>query len=177
MTTSSDAPRRFSARLIALIAVILVLLAAGVWFARSPRGEALIDGGSAASGGDSSDGVSILLGLADTAIAEHRLVAPEGANAFEFYLSVLQLEPTNEVAHTHLTDLFPTASAEVEAAINAKQLDEATRELRLLREVDSNNYTLSLLAGKLDAQRMIKVREDEARAAILQAQTAEVETN
>ena len=95
-------------------------------------------------------------------------MAPEGANAFEFYLSVLQLDPANAVAHEHLDELFPRPG-EVEQAINAKELDEATRELRLLREVDSNNYTLSLLAGKLDAQRMIKVREDEAAGRAMRA--------
>jgi protein TonB len=64
---------------------------------------------------------------------------------------------------------MPDAMAAVEQAINARQLDEAERELRLLREADSSNFTLSLLAGKLDAQRMIVVREDEARAAAIRA--------
>jgi protein TonB len=63
---------------------------------------------------------------------------------------------------------LPEASAEVERSINALQLDEAARELRLLRDYDSNNFTLALLGGKLDAQRQIVIREDEARAARMQ---------
>jgi len=49
-------------------------------------------------------------------------------------------------------------------------IDEAQRELSLLREFDSTNYILSLLGGKLDAQRQIQTRQDEARAAAIQAQ-------
>jgi periplasmic protein TonB len=175
MTRNADAPRRLSARRIALLAIGLALAAAAIWGLHQQREGSQGGHQASASGGD-SDGVNLLLGLAGTAIAEHRLVAPEGANAFEFYLSVLQLDPSNAAARARLADLFPQASAEVEAAINAKALDEATRELRLLREVDSDNYTLSLLAGKLDAQRMIKVHEDEARAAVIQARMAEAHT-
>lgn len=175
MTPHADAPRRFPARLIALLAIVLAAVAVAAW-ALHQRSEHAHGGTQASASGGDTDGVTLLLGLADTAIAEHRLVAPEGANAFEFYLSVLQLDPSNQAARARLVDLFPQASSEVEAAINAKSLDEATRELRLLREVDSDNYTLSLLAGKLDAQRVIKVREDEAKAAIIQARMAEADT-
>lgn len=121
------------------------------------------------------DGVGILLNLADQALAEHRLVTPAGANAYEFYLSVLELDPANAVARQHLGERMPDAMATVEQAINARQLDEAERELRLLREVDRDNFTLSLLAGKLDAQRMIVVREDEARAAAIRAKAEAAE--
>lgn len=175
MTRTADAPRRSAALLIALLAIILAVAAVAVTWVLHERGGGHGDAQAGGSGGD-TEGVTLLLGLADTAITEHRLVAPEGANAFEFYLSVLQLDPSNTAARGRLAELFPQASAEVEAAINAKALDEATRELRLLREVDSDNYTLSLLAGKLDAQRVIKVREDEARAAIIQARMAEART-
>jgi len=122
-----------------------------------------------ASGKDDS-GVGILLDLAKTAVSEKRLVAPAGSNAYEFYLSVLQLDPQNKVALDELHDAFPTASADVERAINDNNLDDAQRELSLLREFDSTNYILSLLGGKLDAQRQIQIRQDEARAAAMQAQ-------
>ena len=176
MTSSHpDAPRRTPVRMIAAIAV-LVVAAAAWWLHTSDADTAGVSTGPHASSSSDQDGVSILLGLADTAMTEHRLVAPEGANAYEFYLSVLQLDPANTVARTQLQNAFPKASAEVEQAINANDLDQAARELRLLREVDANNYTLSLLAGKLDAQRMIKTREDEARAAVIQARAAEGNT-
>lgn len=131
-------------------------------------------GGSGSSGADSAggsnnDGVGILLNLADDALKDHRLIAPAGANAYEFYLSVLELDPANATAHRNLADHLPQATEAVEKAINGRQLDEAARELRLLREVDNNNFTVQLLAGKLDAQRAIVVREDEARAAAIRA--------
>ncbi|HEX5306079.1 MAG TPA: hypothetical protein VFW82_08340 [Dyella sp.] len=146
--------------------VTLCLLAGLAGLAACSRHEAAAPAASAA--GD-QDGVSILLNLADQALAEHRLVAPAGANAYEFYLSVLELDPANPVASQQLDAQMPEALAVVEQAINARELDEAARELRLLREADSDNFTLSLLAGKLDAQRMIVVREDEARAAAMRA--------
>ncbi len=115
-------------------------------------------------------GVGILLDLAKTAIGENRLVAPAGSNAYEFYLSVLQLDPSNKAALDELHESFPSASADVERAINNNELDEAQRELSLLREFDSTNYILSLLGGKLDAQRQIMIRQDEARAEVIQSQ-------
>ncbi|HET6433992.1 hypothetical protein [Dyella sp.] len=146
---------------------VAAVLGCVLWLAGCGRpGEGAAAAGPASSSVDSDrDGIAILLGLADSALQEKRLLAPEGANAYEFYLSVLQLDPANAEAHQHLDDTFTEAMGQVEQAINTRALDEAARELRLLREVDGNNYTLSLLAGKLDAQRMIVVREDEARAA------------
>ena len=111
-----------------------------------------------------------MLELAKTAIAEKRLVAPAGANAFEFYLSALQLEPNSTAATEGLRELFEPAVDDVERAINDNHLDEAQRELGLLREFDGTNYKLALLGGKLDAQRQLQIREDEARAAVIQAQ-------
>jgi protein TonB len=58
----------------------------------------------------------------------------------------------------------------VERLINPVDLDEAQRELSLLREYDATNYTLALLGGKLSAQRMLVTRQHEAQAAIIQAQ-------
>ena len=130
--------------------------------------------GDAASSdaGDSQSGIHILLGLASTAVDEHRLLAPQGSNAYEFYLSVLQLDPNNSTAQKNLRQLLPMASAEVEQTINQDDLNEAQRELGLLREFDSTNYTLSLLGGKLDAHRQLQTRKHEAQAAMIQAAQA-----
>ncbi len=127
---------------------------------------------SSAGGADDNSGSGILLGLAKGAVDERRLVAPAGANAYEFYLSVLQLEPENAIAMAGLRDLFEPAADDIERSINDNNLDEAQRELSLLREFDGTNYKLALLGGKLDAQRQIQIREDEAKAAIIQAQAA-----
>lgn len=154
---------------LALVSLLLAgLLAGGGWYVH-------VRSTNSASSADTSEddsGVGILLDLAATAVREGHLVAPAGSNAYEFCLSVLQLDPHNQTAQATLREHFPVASAEVEHAINALQLDEAQRELRLLREYDSDNYTLSLLAGKLDAQRQLMIRRDEERAALIQAQAA-----
>lgn len=160
--------------LVAVSLIVLAVLGGGVllWShgAASVADAASAGVASSSSSGKDDGGVGILLDLAKTAVSEKRLVAPAGSNAYEFYLSVLQLDPQNKVALGELHDAFPLASADVERAINDNDLDEAQRELLLLREFDSTNYILSLLGGKLDAQRQIQIRQDEARAAAIQAQ-------
>ena len=126
------------------------------------------DGGSAAD----TSGAGILLGLASTAIREQHLVAPAGSNAYEFYLSVLQLDPANQAARSALKENLPRACEEIERTINQNELDEARREIDLLRDFDSNNFTLALLGGKLSAARNIVVKQHEAEAELIQAAAA-----
>ncbi|RAO74479.1 hypothetical protein [Dyella jiangningensis] len=167
-STVSSAPNRRVLVVASLVAAIAVV--GGVfWWLHGGKATASAAVGSQADSKDDS-GVSILLDLAQTAVKEKRLVAPAGSNAYEFYLSVLQLDPQNKAAQEQLHESFPAASADVERSINDNSLDEAQRELSLLREFDSTNYILSLLGGKLDAQRQIQIRQDEARAAVIQAQ-------
>jgi protein TonB len=117
---------------------------------------------------DVQSGSGILLGLARDAMRDGRLVAPAGSNAYEFYLSVLQLEPHNATAQEALRESFPRAASEIEHTINQKQLEEARREIDLLREFDGDNFTLSLLGGKLSAVRNIVLKQHEAEAARIQ---------
>lgn len=167
---ASLAPRQRALVAVSLVVAIAVAGGAYAWLHGSSAGTATAAADGQASGGKDDSGVSILLDLAKTAVTEKRLVAPAGSNAYEFYLSVLQLDPNNKTAMDELHESLPTASADVERAINDNELDDAQRELSLLREFDSTNYILSLLGGKLDAQRQIQTRQDEAKAAIIQAQ-------
>ncbi|MEI7035247.1 hypothetical protein [Fulvimonas yonginensis] len=146
----------------AVLILLLAALAVPAWRNASAVNTADAD----------SSGRGILLSLADEAVREHRLVAPAGRNAYEFYLSVLELAPDDAQTREALLRLFPAATAAVEQAIDRGELDEAERELRLLREFDSGNYLLALLAGKLDAQRQVLVRQHEARAKLIQARLA-----
>ncbi|WP_243040522.1 hypothetical protein [Dyella sedimenti] len=166
---ASLAPRQ--RLLVGVFLIVLVVLAGGVyaWLHDAVPGQSTAAKDAQAGGKDDS-GVGILLDLAKAAVNEKRLVAPAGSNAYEFYLSVLQLDPQNKTALDQLHESFEEASAAVERDINNNNLDEAQRELSLLREFDGTNYILSLLGGKLDAQRQIQIRQDEARAAIIQAQ-------
>ena len=155
----------FRRRLLAgggILILLLAVLGVSAWRAAAP----------AKTADEEASGRAILLSLADQAVRDRRLAAPAGRNAYEFYLSALELEPGNEQAHEALLRLFPAATAATEEAIDRGELDEAERELRLLREFDRGNYIVLLLAGKLDAQRRVLVRQHEARAAILQARLA-----
>lgn len=154
----------------------LVLAAAGgiFWYSRAMANASFDDAvaspmeATAAPAGDAQSGSGILLGLARDAMHDGRLVAPAGSNAYEFYLSVLQLEPENPTARDALRESFPRAAVEIERTINQKDLEEARREIDLLREFDSNNFTLALLGGKLSAARNIVMKQHEAEAARIQ---------
>ncbi|WP_255369445.1 hypothetical protein [Luteibacter sp. UNCMF366Tsu5.1] len=111
-----------------------------------------------------SSGVDILLGLARDATREGRLVSPQGNNAYEYYLSVMQLDPSNVTAQDALRETLPFASQEIERLINRRDLEEARREIALLRDYDPTNYTLIILGAKLDAQQQVVTVEDEAKA-------------
>ncbi|GLQ90654.1 hypothetical protein [Dyella flagellata] len=165
-TVSIDANRR-GLLFGALAGVLLLLIGGGVWYART----SVSDKPSAVehTANDGSE-VGVMLGLADQAYKEKRLVAPIGSNVYEFYFSVLQLDPNNAIAQSRLRDAFKPACDVVENTINNGDLDEAQRELSLLRQYDVHNYKLALLGSVLDAQRVIERRRHEAEAARIQAQ-------
>jgi hypothetical protein len=157
----------------ALVAALLLIVAAAsgiFWYSQAAANVSLNEGSSlsprstTAALDDARSGTTIVLGLARDAMHDGRLVAPAGSNAYEFYLSVLQLEPDNRTAQDALRESFPRAAEEIEHAINHQDLEEARREIELLREFDSNNFTLALLGGKLSAARNIVMRQHEAEA-------------
>ncbi|MFC5581522.1 energy transducer TonB [Rhodanobacter terrae] len=168
----SVAPRRSALAFVSL----LILAAAGsiFWYshataAASSNGDATSSSQTTdASANDAQSGTHILLGLARDAMHDNRLIAPVGSNAWEFYLSVLQLEPNNPTARDALRESFPRAAVEIERNINENELDEARREIDLLREFDRDNFTLALLGGKLSAARNIEAKRHEAEAERIQ---------
>lgn len=158
-----------------------VLLASGMLFVAAVVGGMAWRGHQAAAATDTSGAATaqsptndaantddsptaILLGLARTSIRENRLIAPQGNNAYEYYMSVLDLDKTNATAQEALRESFAQASDQIDRAILDKDLDEAQREITLLREYDPDNYVLLILGAKLDAQRKLVTAQDEARA-------------
>jgi periplasmic protein TonB len=162
----STAPHRRGLLFVALAAAV-VIVGGGFWYAHAAISHK--DAGHTAN--DGSD-VGILMGLADQAYHDKNLVAPVGSNVYEFYFSVLQADPNNAVAQKRLKDVFKPACDVVESTINTGDLDEAQRELSLLRMYDPHNYQLALLGGVLDSQRIIERRRHEAEAARIQAEQA-----
>ncbi len=98
-------------------------------------------------------GLDELLQQARQAMAEQRLVAPAGNNAFEFYLAALKREPNNRAAQDALREIFPFAAHAAEETIDEGADAEAQREIDLLTRADPRNYTLTLLQSKLQAKR------------------------
>jgi protein TonB len=145
--------------------LLLAALAAGAfWRVRATASAAPAPG----------SGETILLKLADAAMHDRRLVAPVGSNAYEFYFSVLQLDPDNATAQSALRDAFKPSCAVVERTIDRGDLDEAQRELNLLRQYAPDDYTLLLLGGKLGERRAMQARqhEQEAQRIRMQAEAA-----
>ena len=105
--------------------------------------------------------VSDLLTAAREAYAQHRLVAPAGDNAMEYYEAVLAKDPNNQVARDALRETFPFGVPDVEKAISQNNFDEAGREIDVLSKSDPTNYTLTLLRSKLDAQKKLQARQQQ----------------
>ena len=118
--------------------------------------------------------VQQLLAAARNAYARHRLVAPAGDNAMEYYEAVLAMDPGNQVAKDALREAFPFGVPEVEKAISQNNYDEANREIGLLSSADPANYTLTLLRSKLDAQKKLQARQQQ-QAQLQQQQKAAAE--
>lgn len=109
----------------------------------------------------SSMSVPDLLSAARDAYAQHRLVAPAGNNAMEYYEAVLAKDPNNQVAKDALRETFPFGVPDVEKAISQNNFTEANREIDLLAKADPTNYTLTLLRSKLDAQQKLQARQQQ----------------
>jgi protein TonB len=105
--------------------------------------------------------VTELLAAARDAYAQHRLVAPAGDNAMEYYEAVLAKDPKTQVARDALRETFPFGVPDVEKAISTNNFAEASREIDILSKADPTNYTLTLLRSKLDAQQKLQARQQQ----------------
>ncbi|WHZ19500.1 MAG: hypothetical protein OJF55_001649 [Rhodanobacteraceae bacterium] len=96
--------------------------------------------------------VSNLLAAALRAYAGHKVVAPVGDNAIEYYVAVLAKDPGNRVATDALREIFPYGVSDVRAAIARGDFSEARREINLLARADPHNYTVVVLDSELAAR-------------------------
>lgn len=176
-TSSTRAHARGAARptLIAVIAIFILLAVASWFLILQPHQELVMqDGGGHPSTPVSTDKIAVappanveamdlnqLLAEARKAMNDHRVLAPAGNNAFEFYLKALEKQPGNPVATDALRETFPFAASGAEQAINGRDFSEAQREIDLLAKADPANYTLTILRSKLDAQRKLLDKEQQ----------------
>lgn len=73
---------------------------------------------------------------ADAAVDSQQLFAPPGANAFELYLKVVEVNPENNFAKNAISDLFPYAVMHVEQRLAANDTAEAGRVLELMEKAN-----------------------------------------
>lgn len=179
---------RGSAAPMIIIIILVIVAAAGAawWFlgrndATAPAPVAASTPGSTAPGADPAaqavspavEELSIdqLYREARKAMSEQRMVAPAGNNALEYYLAILEKDPTNSGAAEALRELFPFASGTAEQEIIQGNFAEANRIIESLSRADPSNYTLTILRSKLDSRRK-QVEQQEAQAAAAAAAPA-----
>jgi protein TonB len=161
---SSHHPHRGVVRHGLLIVIVLIVAAAAAIFwelkyragADEPAQAVVAAAGPIVREGA---GVDELLQHARQALAEQRLLAPAGNNAFELYLAVLAREHGNRVAQDALRETFPFAARAAEQTIDEGNDAEAQRQIGLLARADPQNYTLTLLQSKLQARRDAAAQE------------------
>lgn len=106
--------------------------------------------------------VAELLDAARNAMKEQRLVQPEGDNAIEYYLRVLEAEPDNRHAQLAILELMPLAQGVAEQMIETNRFDEATAALRLLKRAQPTSVVVTNLEQRIVQQRRA---EDQRRQA------------
>jgi protein TonB len=149
-----------------LILIVLIAVAGGLIFWQIEHGQEAEQPAQAvvaAAGPVMRVGIGTdeLLQHARDAMAAQRLLAPAGNNAFELYLAVLKREPGNRVAQDALREIFPFAAHAAEQTIDSGDDAEAQRQIDLLTRADPQNYTLTLLQAKLQAQRTAAAQQEQ----------------
>lgn len=104
---------------------------------------------------------------ADAAVDSQQLFAPQGANAFELYLKVVEVNPENTFAKNAISDLFPYAVMHVEQRLAANDTAEAARVLALMEKANDKAPAMPRLRTALQSASERAARqlaEEEARA-------------
>ncbi len=179
-----------STTLVAII-VLGVLLAVGAWLLIIRPHQEIVTADNAAPPAQTTSaakpaiavapakvaamGANELLAEGRKALNERRYLAPAGNNAFEFYLHALDTQPGNRVAADALRETFPLAANSAEQAINTRDFNDAQRQIDLLAKADPNNYTLTILRSKLDAQRKMLDKQQQQELEQQKTQLAETQ--
>jgi protein TonB len=160
--------------IIALIAIVAIL--ALVLVVRMLRGGTeLVDPISTQAGpvvDGQADTVGALLAGARSAMAESRLVAPPGNNAYENYLAVLDQQPDNVSAREALNDLYGIAVSSADQAMAAGDVDDAERLAELLARSNPNSFTVVNLRQRIERARASAAAAQAAEEQRLAAQQA-----
>ncbi len=158
--------------LIVIVGILVVVLAVrqfrgGTELLGPITGE--VDTGPAQATGD----VSGLLADARRAMSASQLVSPAGSNAYEFYLSVLERQPSNPSAREALNDLYGIAVSSAEQAINGGDFDEADRLTAMLGRSNPNSFTVTSLNQRIERGRSAQATAAAAAETAAAAATAQ----
>jgi protein TonB len=118
---------------------------------------------STTSGVESAGNVDTLLAGARNAMAQSRLVAPAGDNAYEYYLSVLDQQPENVSAREALNDLYGIAVSSAEQAISGGDFADAERLAGMLAKSNPNSFTVVNLRQRIERGQASEAAENLAQ--------------
>ena len=102
--------------------------------------------------------VSALLSGAKEDLARDRLTSPAGANAWEKYQAVLELEPGQEVATAGLDSIIGRYVSKFDVSLRRKDFEEAEGYVSRIQSVYADAPVLSALADRLSAERLRQSR-------------------
>lgn len=120
-----------------------------------------------------TESIAALLAQADKAAAEDRLFEPAGDNALELYRKVLDEEKTNRRARSGLAAVQDRLLAEIGAALDTGDTDEAQRVLEGLDKVPHEAARFADLRKRLDLTRQVAPMLAEAADLLKQGKSLE----
>ncbi len=96
--------------------------------------------------------IAQLISAAEIAVNQGRLIAPQGDNAYENYLSVLEISPNNQVAINGLDRVVDSIATAAEEYIFNRAFDKAEIEIERLRVISPRHPKLSYLEFSLNEE-------------------------
>jgi len=94
-----------------------------------------------------------VLGRAQQALQQGRLVGTDGTSARELFQAVLTMEPDNDAANKGLQQVGRALVAEADASLRAGHLDEAAQQAAQARELLGGGSDLDQLDSRIQAAR------------------------
>jgi DNA-binding NarL/FixJ family response regulator len=165
---------------IAIVGSLLAIVGGGYWLTNNwqsllpqsqPEGDSgmpVIVESDVPSEGSQTPVVSAvddLLDEARSARGSGYIYSPAGANAVEFYLAAMSLDPDDPIIAAELEDVVDQALGMIEKALLQQRTDDAAEALQMVRLADPDNSRLVFLDTQV-RQMQLRNALDQARAAI-----------
>lgn len=158
--------------LIAIVGVLGIVLAVRMLTGGSELQTLGITQSGPATEGASRGNIDALLSQARSAMAESRMVSPANNNAYQYYLAVLEQEPTNVSAREALNDLYGIAVSSADQSVAAGDFEDAERLAGMLAVSNPNSFTVVNLRQRIERAREAVTAAELAAQQRQQAQQA-----